>query len=86
MSPALLQVRPDLAVPVGVVAERDRVDAEREERVGLLRRDAEPARGVLAVDDDERRRELLAQHREQRLERAPARACDDVSDEQDRGP
>ena len=48
-----LEVRPDLAVPVGVVAERDDVGPGGEQLVGVLRRDADAARGVLAVDDDE---------------------------------
>jgi hypothetical protein len=53
-----VEVGPDLAVAVGVVAERDDVDAGGEQRVGLLRRDADPARGVLAVADDEVERQL----------------------------
>ena len=57
----LVQVRVDLAVPVGVVAERDRVDAQGEHLVRRARRDAEAAGRVLAVDDDEIQRELLAQ-------------------------
>ena len=52
---ALLQVGPDLAVAVGVVAERDGVDAGGEEGVRLLRRDADAAGRVLAVDHDEGR-------------------------------
>jgi hypothetical protein len=48
-------------VAVGVVAERDRVDAGGQQLLGLFRRDPDPARGVLAVGDDEVRRQLLAQ-------------------------
>ncbi len=44
-----------------------------------------PARHVLAVDDDEGRREALAQSRQQAEERAPAEAADEVADEQDAG-
>ena len=51
----LVEVAVDLAAVVGVVAERDDVDARGEQLVGDLRRDAEAAGGVLAVDDDERR-------------------------------
>ena len=54
----LLEVRPDLAVAVGVVAERDHVGAGPEQLVGVLRGDADAAGGVLAVDDDEVRAEL----------------------------
>ena len=65
----LVEVGLDLAVAVGVVAERDHVDAGGEQLVGVLRRDADAASGVLAVDDDEVEPELLAQARQQRLER-----------------
>ena len=74
MSRLLVEVGPDLAVAVGVVAERDHVDAGGEQLVGVLRRDADAAGGVLAVDDDEVERELLAQAREQLAERAAAGA------------
>jgi len=36
-----------------VVAERDHVNAERQDLVRLLGRDPDPTGGVLAVDDDE---------------------------------
>ena len=78
-----VEVGVDLAAVVGVVAERDRVDARREHLVGVLRRDPEAAGGVLAVDDDERRRVALAQDRQAVEQRAPAEAADDVADEQD---
>jgi len=55
-----VEVGIDLAAAVGVVAERDRVDARFEQLVGNLRRDAEAAGDVLGVDDDEGRREALA--------------------------
>ena len=79
----LVEVGVDLALAVGVVAERDHVDAGREQLVGDLRRDPEAAGGVLAVDDDEVGREALAQRRQQRQQRALADAADDVADEQD---
>ena len=57
---------------VGVVAERDDVDAGREQLVGVLRRDADPARRVLAVGDDEVEVELFTKAREPLLDRAQA--------------
>ena len=63
MRSVLVEVGVDLAVAVGVVAERDHVDAGREQLVGDLRRDPDAAGGVLAVDDDEVRRVALAQAR-----------------------
>ena len=56
-----VQIRVDLTAVIGVVPERDRVDARGEHLVGDLRRDAEAAGGVLAVDDDERGGVALAQ-------------------------
>ena len=60
---SLIEVGVDLAVPVGVVAERDHIDPGGEQLVGDLRRDPEPAGRVLAVDDYERRGQPLAQRR-----------------------
>jgi len=50
---ALVEVREDLGAAVGVVAERDHVNANFEEFVGDFRRDSKAAGDVLAVDDDE---------------------------------
>ena len=58
---ALVQVGPDLAVAIGVVAERDDVGARAEQLLRQLGRDPDPAGDVLAVDHDEVERELLAQ-------------------------
>ena len=66
-----------------MVAERDRVDVEPEELVGLLGRDADPAGGVLAVDHDEVRRELLAQPGQQLAQDPATRPPDHVADEED---
>jgi hypothetical protein len=66
-----------------VVAERDRVGSGREQLVGDLRRDAEPVRGVLAVDDAEVDPELLAQARQPLLDRTTTRAAVDVGDEEE---
>ena len=63
---AAVEVRVDLAVAVGVVAERDHVDAEFEDLVGGLRIDAHAAGGVLAVDDDEVGIVLFLQARQHR--------------------
>ena len=73
----------DLAAVVGVVAERDRVDARSEHLIGVLRRDPEPARSVLAVDDHECRLQALAQNRQAVEQRVAPEAADDVADEQD---
>jgi hypothetical protein len=78
----LVEVGVDLAAAVGVVAERDDVDAAVEELVGELRRDPEPAGDVLGVDHDEGRRVLRAQRGEQAEQRPPAEAADDVADEE----
>ena len=78
----LVEVGVDLAAAVGVVAERDDVDAAVEELVGELRRDPEPAGDVLGVDHDEGRRVLRAQSGEQAEQRPPAEAADDVADEE----
>ena len=77
------QIRVDLAPVIGVVAQRDRIDARREHLVGDLRGDPQAARRVLAVDDHERGRVALAQDRQAVEQRVPADAADDVADEQD---
>ncbi len=53
ISSSLVEVGVDLALAVGVVAERDHVDAGGEQLIGDLRGDSEAAGHVLAVDDDE---------------------------------
>ena len=79
----LVEVGVDLAVAVGVVAQRDHVDARGEELLGDLGRDPEPAGGVLAVDDDEVRRVRVAQAGQQPEQGPAARRPDDVADEED---
>jgi len=79
----ILEIWVDLAAVVCVVAECDRIDARAEELVGNLRRDAQPAGGVLAVDDDERRAVALAQHGQAVEQGAAAEASDEVPHEQD---
>jgi hypothetical protein len=78
----LVEVCVDLLAVEGVVAERDDVNARAEELVGELGRDAEATGDVLGVDDDEGRRVLLAQPRQQGEQRPPAEAADDVADEE----
>src|SRR5262249_34824205 len=78
-----IEVRIDLAPVIGVVAERDRVDAGGKQRARGLRRDPESAGDVLAVDDHERRLVALAQLWQALLQRAPANPADEVADEQD---
>ena len=79
----LLEVGNDLAPVVGVVAERDRVHAGGEHLLGDLRRDAEAAGGVLAVDDHESRLVALAQRRQRAQQGAAPAAADDVAHEED---
>jgi len=79
----LVEVGPDLAVAVGVVAERDHVDPGGEQLVRVLGRDADAAGGVLPVDDHEVERELLAQPGEELAQRAAPGGGDDVADEED---
>jgi len=79
----LVEVVVDLPPVVGVVAQRDRVDAGAEQLVGDLRGDAEAAGHVLAVDDDERRAVALAQPRQQREQRPATEPADEVADEED---
>ena len=80
-----VEIRVDLATVIGVVAERDRVHAAREQRARGLRRDPQTARDVLGVDDHERGVEALAQDRQALQQRAPADRADEVPDEQDAG-
>ncbi len=79
-----VEVRVDLALAVGVVAERDHVDSMREQLVGDLRRDADAASYVLAVDDDEVERMTLAQFGQKGEQQSSSDTADEVADEQDR--
>jgi hypothetical protein len=54
-----------------VVAERDHVGAGLEQLVGVLGRDPDAARGVLAVDDHEVGAQLTAEVAEHGPKRAP---------------
>ena len=64
-----------------MVAERDHVRAGGEEPGGELGRDPDAVRRVLAVDDAERRAELLAQPAQPFLDRTAPGRTDDVPDE-----
>ena len=66
----------------GVVAERDAVDAAREDAIGEPVGDAGAVGGVLAVGDHEVELELLAQARHERLDRFASGPAEDVRDEQ----
>ena len=79
----LVEVLVDLAVAVGVVAERDRVGAELEQLARGLAGDAHAARGVLAVDHHEVRLVLLADAGKQRGQRPAADAAHHVADEKE---
>src|SRR3954447_13707033 len=78
----LVEERVDLGVAIGVVAERDGVDACAVQRKRDLPRDAETARGVLAVHDHEVRRVLLHEAGQQQLDGAPSGTPHDVAHEQ----
>ena len=79
------EIRVDLAAVIGVVSQRDHVDPRREHLIGVLRRDPEAARGVLAVDDHERRLQALAQHRQAVEQRVAPDPAHDIPYEQDPG-
>jgi len=78
----VVEIAVDLLAVIGVVAERNDVDAGGEELVGDLRRDPQPPGCVLAVDDDERRLVAFAQPGQQPEQRALAKRSDDVADEE----
>jgi len=67
-----------LSVPIGVVAERDHVDARREDLLRRLLGDPHAARGVLAVGDDQVRHPVGPKPGHRRRQGLPARPADDV--------
>ena len=77
------QIGADLVAAPGVVAERDRVGARREQNLGEPRGDPHPVRDVLAVDDAQVDLVALTEAGEQALERIAAGPADDVADEED---
>ena len=77
------EVRREVLLPPGPVAERHDVGAAREQLVGELRGDAASGRCVLAVDDAEVDAELLAERRQAHLDGATTRSTEHVGDEQD---
>jgi hypothetical protein len=77
------EVGVDLAVAVGVVAQRDRIGAQTEDLVRRFRGDADPAPGVLAVDHDQIGQVLLAQAGHRRRQPLPPGLADDVADEEE---
>jgi len=80
-----VEVGPELAVAVRVVAQGDRVDAGGEELVGLPRGQPDAARGVLPVRHDEVEPKLLTEGGEQGAHHAPPGAAHDVAHEEDEG-
>jgi hypothetical protein len=66
-----------------VVAERDRVDAVREQLLRDLRRQPDAVRRVLAVRDADVDAELVPQPAQPLLERASPGNADDVGDEEE---
>jgi hypothetical protein len=78
----LVQERVDLALVPDVVARRDDVDAVREQRLRRRHRQAHPAREVLAVGGHEVDPALVAQGRQQLLDRETPRLADEVADHQ----
>ena len=79
----LIEVGIDLAVAVGVVAEREHVDPGLEQAGGDLAGNAGAAGRVLAVGDHECRFKPLAQRGQESLHRSPPDTPDDVADEKD---
>jgi predicted PurR-regulated permease PerM len=77
------EVGDDLAAAEAVVAERDHVDAGLEQLVGDARGDAQAARDVLRVDDDEGRLVPAPELGQQPEQRPPPRAADEVAGEED---
>ena len=75
-----------LALVPGVIAERDRVRADIDELVIDRLGDAEPAGGILAVDDDEIELPVGDQRRQALLHDSASAAPDDVADKQDAHP
>ena len=75
-----LEDRVDLLLVPDVIARGDDVDAMGEQRVGGRWRQAHPAGEVLAVGGDEVDRALLAEGRNEGLDREPAGLADDVTD------
>ena len=73
----------DLALAVGVVSERDRVHAGREQAGRDAAGDADSVGRVLAVGDDQVERHLVTQAGQLQLDRPPSRCAEDVGDEQD---
>ena len=65
-----------------MVAERHRIRAGGDEIVANGFGDAKPARGILAVDDDEIERPAFSQFRQALKQRDAPRPADDVADEQ----
>ncbi len=64
-----------------VIAGGDAIDAEREHFVGDAARDAETAREIFAIDDDEIELQHIAQARQFRRHHLAARFADNVADE-----
>ena len=79
----LLEVGADLRPAEGVVPERDRVGAGREQAVGEAWRDPDPVGGVLAVQHAGVDLELGLERLEPLLDRPASRRADDVRDEED---
>jgi len=72
-----------LAMPIGVVAERDHVDAGRKDLLRRLLGDSHAPRGVLAVRDDQVRHPLGPKLGHRRRQGLPAGPADDVPYEQE---
>jgi len=78
-----VQVRVDVTTMERVIAQRDDVRPGGEQLVGDLRRDAEPARGVLRVDHEERRFVVGTQLRQEAEQRAATEPADHIAHEED---
>jgi len=78
-----VQVRVDLTAMERMVAERDDIGARGEQLVGDLGRDAQAARGVLRIDDQEGRFVVGAQLRQEAQECAATDPTHHVAHEED---
>ncbi len=77
-----VEVRPDLGAPEGMVAERDRICARRQQLFGQTRRDPDSVRGVLAVHDARVDLELRAERLQALRQSSPPGSPHDVGDEE----
>jgi len=81
--PLGVEVRVHVPVPVGVVAQRDHIDAGLEDRLGRVLRDPDAAGSVLAVRDDQIGHSLGPELGHRRRQALPSGLADDVPYEEE---